>query len=403
MPVAGPDLENPHAYQAYLRKEAPVSYQPTLGMWVVARHDDICEALRDPARFSSEPMGVFATELSPEALAIMAEGHSMGRSLVGQDPPFHTTLRRLLNRGFTPPRIALQEPRIRALTHELVDGFIGDGHADLVEQLAYPLPVRVILGMVGVPREDMELIKQWCNDLFALYFSRVPPAEQPAMCRSMVDYQRYIADLIEKRRKEPREDLASYLVAAEPGGEALDAPDLFMAIGGSLVAAGHETTTSLIAAVVHFLLSHREYWEELQKDRSRIPAVLEEIMRYDSITHGMMRVATEDVVLGGVAIPKGARMLLLYMSGNRDEAQFPDADRFDPRRETQNHLTFGRGIHFCLGATLARLEVQIALEILLERLPEMRLVPEQDIERTSSLVLRGMKHLRVEWPAAPKA
>jgi cytochrome P450 len=359
--------------------------------------------LKDPARFSSEIMGVYNTELTPEALAILGEGYPMGRHLLAVDPPFHTTLRRLMNRGFTPSRIALQEPRIRALTHELVDAFIGDGRADIVEQLAYPLPVMVILGMVGVPREDMDRIKQWCSDLFALFFSHVPPEAQPAMARSVVEYQRYTVDLIEARRKEPREDLASYLVAAEPGGEALELPDLILSIGGSLVAAGHETTTSLISSSIRFLLSHPQYWEALKKDRSLLPKVLEEIMRYDSISHGMMRLATEDVVLGGVSIPKGARLLLLYMSGNRDEAQFPEADRFDPHRDKQNHLTFGRGIHYCLGAPLGRLEAQIALEVLLERIPEMRLVPDQDFEPTQSFVLRGMKHLRVEWPAAQKA
>jgi cytochrome P450 len=404
MPFAGPDLEDPYAYHAYLRREAPVSYHASLGMWVVARHEDICAVLRDPARFSSTIMGSITTELSPEARAILAEGYPVGKSLLNLDPPSHTKLRRLMNHGFTQSRIALLEPRIRAVTRELVDAFIGDGRADLVEQFAYPLPVLVILGMVGVPREDMARIKQWSDDMFSLFFTKVPPEAQPAVCRSMVEYQRYTTALIEQRRREPREDLASYLVAAEPGGEALDLPDLIFGICGSLLAAGHETTTSLIATAMRHLLSHPQHWEALKEDRSLIPKVIEEVLRYVGITHGMMRATNEDVVLGGVAIPKGAHLLLLYLSGSRDEAQFPHADVFDPRREKQDHLAFGRGIHYCLGAPLARLEMQIALEILLERIPEMRLVPGQNFEPTQSLVLRSMKHLRVEWPAAqPRA
>ncbi|RKH11238.1 cytochrome P450 [Corallococcus sp. CA053C] len=396
-PFAGPHVEDPHPFYAELRRDAPVSFNPMLGMWLVSRYEDICHVLKDPTRFSSGEMGNVGSVFAPETLAVLAEGYPLGESLLASDPPTHTRLRKLMGRGFSAQRIAAQDGPIRAVTQELINKFVHHGQADLVKQLAYPLPARVILGMVGVPEEDMADIKRWCDDFFRMIFTRVPAEEQPPLARSWVTYQHYVARLIANRRDEPRDDLASYLVTTDADGEALTLPELIVAIAGSLLAAGHETTAALLSMSWKQALLQPGLWQRLREDRSLVPHLIEETLRFDSVSHGMIRTTTEDVELAGVALPKGTRLLLLYASGSRDPALLPDGDRFDISRHHPSHLGFGRGIHFCIGAPLARQEALIATNLLLDQMPDLRLAPNPDFQITQSLTLRAMQSLRVEW------
>jgi cytochrome P450 len=396
---AGPHLQNPYPFFARLRKEAPVTFSPMLGMWLISRHDDITEVLDNPSSYSSAAAILSADQLTPEAQAILGPGPILHDSPLNMDPPAHTRLRRFLQRGLLPARVAKREPRIRAFAHTLVESFIQDGKVNLIERFAYPLPVQVILDLLGVPMEDMEKIKHWSSALFGLLFAQAPPEAQPALARSVVEYRAYCTRLIEQRKREPQDDLTSDLVHTEPGGEALTMPELVSLIGGALLAAGHETTTAQIGLSVKNLLEKPERWQSLREDRTLIPKAVEECLRLEGSAPGLTRTATQDVQVGGVLLPKGSRLLLLYTSANHDEAHFPAPEQFDLQRLNMQHLSFGRGIHFCLGAPLARLEVRVALEVLLDRIPDMRLVPGQDHDfHQELLILRTFRNLHVEWP-----
>lgn len=395
---AGPHLQDPYPFFERLRKEAPVTFNPMLGLWLISRYDDINAVLNNPASFSSASAIASAEKLTPEAQAILGPGPILHDSPLNMDPPAHTRLKRLLQKGFLPAKVAREEVRIRKLANALIDGFIHEGRGDLVERFAYPLPVQVILTMVGVPQEDTAQVKQWTSDLFGLVFAQIPPEAQPAMARGVVEYRKYCTQLIEQRRRQPQEDLTSDLVHAEVDGEALTMQELIAVIGGSLLAAGHETTTAQIALNVKNLLLQPERWQMLRENRALIPKAIEECMRLEGSAPGLVRTAVQDVEVGGVLLPKGSRLLLLYTSANHDEAHFDAPERFDLQRENMQHLGFGRGIHFCLGAPLARMELRIALELLLERLPNLRLVPGQDYGyHQELLILRAINHLQVEW------
>lgn len=396
-PFAGPHVSNPHPFFERLRKEEPVTFSPMLNMWLVSRFEDITAILKDPARFSNKDMLGSGTHLTEEAKAILAKGHDTRHVLLGMDPPDHTRLRRLMNRGFTAQRINAMAPFIQKMATELVDKFVADGRADLVEQLAWPLPAYVILGIMGVPYEDVWKIKRWSADWQQLTFEHIPPEKQVEMANGVMEFQQYCVRLIEERRKNPREDLTSYLVAVEDDGEALTMDELVMAIGASMLSAGHESTTALMANTWKLALEHG-LWEQLRENRELVPRFLEEASRFDSVQHAMLRTAREDVVVGGVKIPAGSRLMLLYAAGSRDESLCPHANKLDLTREkVPQHLTYGRGTHFCLGAPLARLQFNITTNVLLDRLPALTLVPNQDYGTWQSIVLRQMKHLKVEW------
>jgi cytochrome P450 len=396
-PFVGPHVTDPHDFFARLRKEEPVTFSPMLNMWLVSRYDDIAAVLKDPARFSNRDMLGSGTHLTDEAKAILAQGFDTRHVLLGMDPPEHTRLRRLMNRGFTAQRINGMAPFIQQKANELVDAFAQDGHADLVEQFAYPLPAYVILGVMGVPTEDVWRIKRWSADWQQLTFEHIPPERQVEMAKGVIEFQQYCVRLIEDRRKRPREDLTSYLVAVEDDGEALTMDELIMAIGASMLSAGHESTTALMANTWKLALEHG-VWEQLRANREWVMKFLEESSRYDSVSHAMIRTALEDVEVGGVRIPAGSRLMLLYAAGSRDESRCPYSHKLDVTREkVPQHLTFGLGTHFCLGAPLARLQYQIATHVLLDKLPELKLVPGQDHGTWQSIVLRQMKHLKVEW------
>jgi len=398
-PFAGPHVEDPHPFFDQLRRDEPVTFSPMLNMWLVSRYEDVTQVLRDPGRYSNRDMLVSGTHahLTEEARAILAQGYPTAHVLLGMDAPEHTRLRRLMNQCFTPQRIAGLAPLIQQMATELVARFEKDGQADLVTQLAYPLPVHVILGAVGVPQEDFWKIKAWSTDWQRILFEYVPPEHQVEMAKGFLEFQQYCIRLIEDRRQNPRNDLASHMLAALDNGETLSLHELIMAIGGSMLAAGHESTTALMANAWKLALQHG-LWERLRANRELVPKFLEETCRYDSVSHAMIRTTREDVELGGVKIPRDSRLLLLYGSASRDESLCPHSDKLDLDREkVPQHLTYGRGTHFCLGAPLARLQFQIATHLLLDRLPTPQLVADQDFGTSQSLVLRQMKHLKVVW------
>jgi cytochrome P450 len=396
-PLIPPQLDDPYPAYARARREAPVFFSPIFGLWIVTRHDDVCAAAQDTARFSSRVIGI---DVPAEVSAVLPAAYHTP-SLVNNDPPSHTRLRGLLGRSFAPQRIAHMEPHVRSVAAGLIDAFARDGRVDLMEGFAYELPLRIILEMLGVPLEDGRDMKRWSDDWRTLSTPGLTTDKQLACVESVKAFERYILAAAEHRRREPRDDLLSHVIVAGPGGEppAGDAElvNLFM----QLLFAGHETVTTAIGNAVLLLLGHPEQLAAVREDPGLIPAVVEESLRFEAPTQGMFRTTTEEVELGGVRIPQGARVFLLFGSANRDEGQFEAADTFDvQRRDAGRHLAFGRGLHFCIGASLARLEVRIALEELLGRLPGLRLQPGERQDYVSNLILRNPKHVRVVWDLA---
>ena len=399
-PMLHEHLENPYPVYAKARRECPVFQSSAVPVWGVTRYDDIWTALKDPGRFSSSMASAPGGMQSPEVAKVMKDGYPEIPTLVTNDPPSHTRFRGLVNKAFTPRRVAEREPHVREIANELIDKFYDEGGCDLIWQFAYPLPMRLIAETLGVPREDMDKFKRWSDDSVAR-LSMIPPERQIECARSIVEFQKYFVAMAEERRREPQDDMLTDLVNARlEGVSPLTMPEL-LSVLQQLLVAGNETTTNLIGNMMMLVLQNPDQLQALRGDLSLAGNAVEEALRMEAPVQGLFRTTTVDAELGGVTIPQGSHLQLLYASGNRDESEYPDPDRFDVRRpNARTHLSFGGGIHFCIGAPLARLEARIALETLLRRLPNLRLKAGQSFERVPHFFLRGFEHLYLEWDPA---
>jgi cytochrome P450 len=347
-----------------------------MGAWTVARYDDVAYVLRNHALFSSKAMGAIGT---------------VARTIINTDPPDHTDLRGVVNRVFTPRMVADLEPRIREIARELLEQATTRGEMDLVRDLAIPLPVTVIAEILGVDPARREEFKRWSNALVG-----VPPEVAALQDRQhdLEEFRDYFQRTIDERRKSPRGDLISALVAAEENHVRLS-PDEVLAFAALLLIAGNETTTNLIGNAMLALFDHPDQLAMVRADASLIPNMIEEALRWDSPVQFLFRVTTQDVEIGGQPVRAGATVVPIYASANRDDRKFPDAARFDITRNTQGHLAFGLGVHFCLGAPLARLEAKVVFEELFGRFGEITRVGEGRPQRIDSLFLRGLRSLPV--------
>lgn len=372
---------DPYAVYAEMRATAPV-FQTPMNFWAISRYDDVSYVLKNPATFSSAGMG---------AGSIDGRGT---RTIINTDPPDHTYIRNLVNRAFTPRMVSAMEPRIREITTQLLDAVVDGGSMDLVADLAMPLPVTIIAEILGVEAERRDDFKRWSN---AVVGSAATGDAQSAASADMIEFRDYFGEVIEMRRKAPKEDLLSNLVRDAGQGRGLTSEEI-VAFAMLLLIAGNETTTNLLGNAIVALLEHPAELDRLLADRSLIPNAIEEALRYDSPVQFLFRSTTRDVEVGGHAIPKDHVVVPIYASGNRDDGKFADAARFDITRNTQGHLAFGLGVHFCLGAPLARLEAKVALEELFARTSDLE--RSDGAERIDSLFLRGMKHLPLTFRAA---
>lgn len=375
-----------HAMWARMREADPVheTVGPITGnrIWLVTRYADCEDVIRHPA-IGKEPA---KAGLSDE---VFAGDQLLSRSMISVDPPDHTRLRRLVNKAFTPRVVAALEPRIRELVDGMLDGADRDGHLEVIADLAFPLPVTVIAELLGIPVEDRERFRTWSRALLA-------PAVDPAAAKeAALAFTGYIDALAAQRRAEPEDDLLSRLVAAEDEGDHLDRSEL-LGMVLLLLVAGHETTVNLIGNGVLALLDHPAAWRELVDDPSLAPALVEEVLRYDGpVEVAPLRFTYEDVSVGDVTIPRGAMVAPVLLAANRDPARFEDPATFDLRRKA-HHLAFGHGIHFCLGAPLARLEGAIVFEQLARRFPSMTLgCDRSELRWLESLLMRGVTALPV--------
>jgi cytochrome P450 len=397
-PLDPATVESPFEFYRALREQAPVHEVPGLG-FIVSSYELLLEALGDPLRFSSKSGPAVNAAPDPEVLEVRRQGYPNVDTLLTNDPPDHIRYRSLVSRAFSARRVAGMEGYIRTVANELVDDFATEGSVELVRRFAVPLPLSVIADQLGVPRGDMALFKKWTDDSVAPLGGMISKERALECARSVVEFQHYFARKIEERRGAPEDDILSDLIDARIDGVApLDVPEMLSIIQQFLVA-GNETTSNLISSAALLLTQNPDQLELVSRDPSLIPNMVEEALRLESPVQGLFRVATRDTELGGVTISRGARLVVLYAAANRDPAQFPDPDRFDVRRENaRTHLAFGRGEHFCIGAALARMEAAVAFEILLARLPNLRLAPgSNDLRHVPSFILRGLRELEVEF------
>ena len=391
--------QEPYPHYAKARAEEPIFFCEDLGMWVATRHAEVTAILRDTERFSSRSTTVSVKAPPPEVVAVMRRGIPRTGSIIHLDPPEHTSLRRKLNAAFTAHRIAPMEGAISTLANQLVDSFEAEGRTELITRFCGPLPVSVIADILGVSRADAGQFGQWADDLVRLLMSgQLATDEWVRAAESVVSMQHYLAELISARRSAPADDLLTTLIqaATEPSGQL----DMARAVtyATTFVFAGHKTTTHLLGNALRLLLLHPEQLAALVRDPSLAAAAVEETLRRDCPVPGTARVANVDVKIGDVTIPKDARILVLLGSANHDESVFEDPSRFDlGRTDAGEHLGFGRGVHFCLGAPLARLQGRVALSVLTQRLPGLRLADERPVKFWQVTMFRGPVALEVAW------
>jgi cytochrome P450 len=393
----GQHLEEPFSFYAQLRQEEPVTFSPVLNAYLISRFEDVRAILSQPDVFSSRatisPVGTFY----PQTLVELSKGYPFTRTSINSDGAAHKRLREPLRKAFSPLRIRALEPFIRQRIQQLLDRFLGDGHAEIISQFAFLLPLDVIITQLGIPSEDREQVKSWCDDWTALVMSPLSEEEQVACARNLLIFHRYLLERIEERRLAPREDVLTGLATMQlPGEEAFSEAELINIIGGLMIA-GHITTTHLIGTGLVRLLQEPERWRTLCEHPEFIPQTIEEILRYDGPVRGFMRVTTRPVTSRGIELPEETRLFLLYNSANRDEEQFAEADRFQMLHQPNQHVAFGYGAHFCLGAPLARLQGRLAFEALTRQLPTLRLVPGQHLVHHPDLVNYGYRRVEVEW------
>ncbi len=394
-------VRDPFPVLAQARAEQPIFHMPDLGLWMVTRYEDIKQILRDPDTFSNANTQKTMFPLCPEAQQVLKDrGFGATVGLSGVDPPAHTRLRRHYSKvvSFPPSRVAEIRPWIRQQASELVDAVAADGRADLCAALTMPLPSRVVFRLIGFPDDDAEKLLDWCMARLRMGFGSTSPAEQVVMAEKMAAYWNYCVDFIDRCEREPGDNLASQLVGlrvADP--ECMSQKDIHNFIFG-LIFAGQETTNHAIASALRLLLEERSRWEALLANRDLIPNAFEECLRLEPSIFAWRRVTTRDTEVAGVALPKGTELLLHLGSAGHDGTVFEDGEHYSMSRENVNaHLAFGHGIHFCLGAGLARAEGQIVLELLLDRFPDLRLVPDEDFGYLPNLAFRGPTRLMVQW------
>ena len=363
---------NPYPRYASMRESHPVSFNDMFSMWEVFGYNDVQRVLSDHASFSSEFIG----------------GGPFGESLISLDPPRHRQMRTIVTQAFTPRTIAQLAPRITEIVNELVDAVLEKGTMDVVDDFAYPLPVIVIAELIGIPSADRDRFRRWSNAIVGTSHNTHgdPSGEM----------REYFLSMFAQRRKEPKDDLISALLAAQIDGKHLSTTEL-LGFCFLLLVAGNETTTNLIGNTFLCFEDHPEVWQQLQAEPTLIPSAIEEVLRYLSPVQSMFRVTTTATMLGDQKIPAQSRLLAWIASANRDETQFPNADTFDIRRTPNRHIAFGHGIHFCLGAPLARLEAKIAFEEITHRLTNLHIKTDVPLERTDTFFLYGVKHLPVTF------
>jgi cytochrome P450 len=406
-PLSPEFLADPYPLYELARKQEPIFFSPALNAYVVTRFRDVRAILAQPELFASSNVFRPLNPLHPRTLQELSKGYPRVPGTTDSDGERHDRNRASLNQPLSPAQVRLMEPRIQELAHELVDTFIDDGRVELISRYTKRLPLEVICGLYGIASSDLDNIGM-ASEAFFDILTAPDEQEQVEAAQKMVELHRLIASYVLHRRAEPQDDLISKITAARmPGTGPLTKEqegDMAQSLGG-LILAAHETISSTLGEAVKLLLSTPQHWQVFRQQPELIPNLVEELVRFVSPGHAFFRVATSDAVIGdesngtALALPKGTQILLLYGSANHDETICPHAEQFDPRRslKSNQHVGFGYGIHFCVGAHLARKEITIGLRTLMQRIPQMRLTPNQMFTYRRRLITRGLSRLEVEW------
>ena len=386
----------PHAWLAHLRHHDPVHWQDEPGgpgFWAVTRYEDCVTVNRDYERFSSAAQGTMPFELGADEVA------QQSLMMLNMDPPLHTRYRRLVNKGFTPRMVRDLEESIHRSTDVIIDSVIENGEADFVTQLSAELPLQVIAELLGVPQEDRHHMFEWSNRMVGNEDPEYQDQQELALTSAMELYA-YASELFARKRIDPHADLMSALTTVEIEGERLSDMELelFFLL---LTVAGNETTRNLMSGGMHAFFQHPEQWQRLLADRSLLPTAVDEMLRFVTPVMNFRRTAMVDTELSGTRIAAGDKVVFFHASANRDEDIFTDPDTFDIGRDPNPHIAFGGGgPHFCLGTNLARMEIRVMYEHLLDRMPDLR--QDGDVQRLQSQFINGVKHIPVAFSPATR-
>jgi cytochrome P450 len=400
-PFASPQLENPFPVWKQARDEQPVFFSEVLNAWVVTRYEDVALALRDHERFSSVGGSKPLTPPAPDVQAILdqvPDGQQM--DVLTSDPPRHSRLRRFMQRNFTARRVSGLEGELRRLAMELIDAFAADRRCDFYTSFAHPYPLSAIGALLNLPRTDHDTIQHWVACNISLKWGSLEHDAHLAAAQGRVDFYRYCEALIDSRRHSPGADLLTAVVQdSDQSDDPLTGPEMVGQIM-TFLTAGHETTANWLALAMSHLLEDRTRWEELCADRDRLDLVVEETLRYDGPAQTLWRTTLVDVELSGVTVPRGSRLGVVVGAADLDERVFEHPASFDLDRPTnRSHLQFGRGIHACVGAGLARLEGRVAFDVLAGRLPGLRLRDDGAMSFRPNAIQRVPRQLLIEWDA----
>jgi cholest-4-en-3-one 26-monooxygenase len=387
----------PHHWFAFLRKNAPVWWQEEAdgpGFWAVTSHAECTQVNRDFEHFSSSRKATFIWDLEADDLA------QQQMLMLNMDPPLHTRYRRLVNKGFTPRMVNQLHERINAAADDIIDSVIETGTADFVTDIAAELPLVVIAELLGVPNEDRHRMFDWSNRMIGSQDPEYQTGEEASQ-QAAIDLFAYASEMFATKRVDPQDDLMSVLTTVDIEGEKLSdlELELFFLL---LTVAGNETTRNLISGGMAAFFAHPDQWEMLRNDRSLLPTAVEEMLRFVSPVMNFRRQTTNRFDLGGQMIEEDSKVVFFHISANRDEAVFEDPQTFDITRNPNPHMAFGAGgPHFCLGANLARMEIRVMFEHLLDRMPEIRL--DGEVQRLQSQFINGVKHIPVAFPPSSRA
>jgi len=392
-------LQNPYSFFEKARSEEPIFYSPQYNYWVVLKYDDITTVYRDPDTFSPVNARHPVTPICPAAAKVRDEQNlGIEPSLVDEAADTHKHHRKIFGNAFTPKRVSQMEDQIREIVDRYIDRFIDDGCAELVSQILYEVPALAIFLFLGARDEDAVFVKKLGSDRAIVNWGYATDAEQIAMMRGMGEHWQFTKDLVDRAVDNPGDNYLGDMVRIHKEDPGLFTINYLYNVMFLMQFAGHETTTQASANGLRHLLTDRAQWELLCEKPELIANAVEEILRIDSSIFAWRRITTRDTTLGGIDLPKGSRILMMMGSGNHDEDMFENGAKFDAtRKNAKKHLGLGLGAHFCMGAPLARLEMRVILEQLTKRLPNMRLVDDQDWNYLPTLVFRGVQKLEVQW------
>jgi cytochrome P450 len=396
-------LKCPYEFNKELREQAPVYQCPHTGVFFVSTYDLVVKVAKNEKLFSNKfsmmQAGAEPPAKDEELNNIRKQGFPSVETMLTQDPPEQRRYRALCQKPFSASSVTKLQPYIENLANELIDQFIDDGQCNWMDAFAVPMPVRMIAYILGVPIDDLALFKEWSDASVYQFAADQNRAEVLRSAQLVVDFQHYFAEKIEARQKQPTDDVLSDIVNSNDEGEEPMNVAECLSVISQLVVAGNETTTSTFAEGLHLLATHPEQLRKVQEDPSLIPNMVEEMLRLSTPTTQMWRIALQDTELNGVKIPKGATLMIKFGSANRDEMQFAFGEEFDVTRQNlKSQIAFGKGVHHCLGAPLARQELIVSFKVILERMTNFTLPPEQgDLEFLPSMLLHGPADLSIRF------